>query len=91
MTEKPEGAQERLKQEFARTVQSAKTLRDQIRVEVHLAGLDAQDRWRKLEPQLEDLENFGSDVSEAARAAAAKVAKSFEEFRSNLKRHAPQG
>jgi hypothetical protein len=90
MADETEGAHERLKQEFARTLQSARTLRDQIRVEIHLAGLDAQDRWKQLEPQLDDVERFGSDASEAARAAASKVARSFEDFRTNLKRHPPQ-
>lgn len=91
MATKTESAREQIKKQFDEAIQTAKTLRDEIRVELHLASLDAQDRWRKIEPGLADAEKFGSDVSEAAKTAAQQVVKSFREFRTALKRHSDQG
>jgi hypothetical protein len=87
MAEKTEVTHDRVKKQIHEALQQARTLRDEIRVEVHLASLDAQDRWKKLEPALGDAERFGAEVTEAARKAAADVAKSFQEFRASLKRH----
>ena len=80
-------ATEKLKYQIKDALQTAKTLRDGIRVELHLASLDAQEKWKELEPRLGDAERFGDEISETARAAASRVASSFQEFKSALKRH----
>ena len=42
-------------------------LKDELRVKAHLAGMDAKDEWKKLEPRVEELEG-------KARAAVGKAA-----------------
>jgi len=41
---------------------------DELELEIHLAGLDARDRWRALEPQLYELEH-GPGTDRAAPTA----------------------
>ena len=41
-----------LKAEMKRGVDLLKTLRDEIKVKLHLAGMDVRDQWAKLEPEL---------------------------------------
>jgi hypothetical protein len=87
MTTKREEVQEQLKKQIDETVQAARTLRDQIRVDLHLASLDAKQEWKRLEVQFADAERFGQDVSEAAKTAANSVLASLREFQGALKRH----
>ena len=41
-----------LKEELKKSVAALRTLRDEVRVKIHLAGLDAKTEWNKLEPHL---------------------------------------
>ena len=41
-----------LKNEISRDLGKMQTLRDEVRLKLHLAGMDAKDEWNKLEPQL---------------------------------------
>ena len=50
-----------------------KTLRDEIRVKIHLAEMSAREFWGDLEPKLADLE----DKLERGSGKAAKVASIF--------------
>ena len=58
-----------LKQEMKKSRALLYTLRDEIRVKLHLAGMDAKDQWKKLEPRLHEIEQSADDVSEASKAA----------------------
>ncbi len=63
-----------LKDELEKSAQELRTLRDQIRVQAHLGKLDAQKRWRDLEPRLEaTLRRAAEDVSEATRKAVSEA------------------
>ena len=93
MPEKSSATTEQLKKQIDESIKTARTLRDQIRVDLHLASLDAKDRWNQLEIQLADAERFGQEVSEAAKTATTSVVRSLREFQGALKRHrdAPRG
>jgi hypothetical protein len=41
------------------------TLRDEMRVKLHLASMDLKDEWAKLEPQLHDVEQKASHMTQA--------------------------
>jgi len=77
-----------MQRQIGEALRAARTIRDEIRVDIHLANMEAKDRWQNMEPRLADAERFGADVSEAARTAATSVATSFREFRDALRRHA---
>jgi hypothetical protein len=74
-----------LKQEVDKAVAQLRTIRDEIRLQLHLAGKDAQEAWKKLEPTLGDLEQKMGQVSEATKAKAQELLKRFNEMRDRLK------
>lgn len=49
-----QGAKERLER--------LQTLRDEIRLDLHLAGMDLKDRWRELEPKVLEAERRAEEV-----------------------------
>jgi hypothetical protein len=63
-------------------------LRDEIRVRLHLAQLDAKDKWQELESQLESLEHRvtadGGSVLGATAQLAKEVKQSLIDFRQRL-------
>ena len=79
---------EQIRQQLHDSLQSLRTLRDEIRVDLHLAGMDAKDKWRELEPRIEDAERFAREVSETSRTALDEIVTKFRAFRESLKRHA---
>jgi len=56
-----------MKAEIDKTLDQMRTLRDEVRLKVHLAGMDAEDEWRKLEPQLHAAEKIAEDVTDATK------------------------
>jgi len=80
-------ANNELKTQVQDSVQRIRQLRDEIRIDLHLASLDAKDRWRTLEPKLEDAERFGREISEASKSALQEISRSYEEFRYALRHH----
>jgi hypothetical protein len=74
-----------LKAELKKSLALLNTLRDEVRVSLHLAGMEAKDRWNKIEPRLNDVERAARDASEASRAAVAEALKVLKDFRASLK------
>lgn len=68
-----------------------KTLRDEIRVELHLAGMEAKDKFKEIEPLVKNAEKLAGDVSEVSRHAMAEILEKFEQFRRNIKSSFPRG
>ncbi len=73
-----------LKNEIQKSLQLMLTLRDEVRVKLHLAGMDAKDEWRKLEPKLEEVERAASEATEATRTAIADAVRRLSKLRSSL-------
>jgi hypothetical protein len=57
------------KNEFDRSVDLMRTLRDEVRVKLHLAGMDARDEWNRLEPRLVELERTADKYADKYTAA----------------------
>ncbi len=57
---------------------------DEIRVKIHLAGMDAKDAWRKLEPRLEEAKAHAASATDASRRALRDIAKSLRELADKL-------
>ena len=47
-----------------------KRISDELEVKVHLAGMDAKDKWEQLKPRVKDL---GAKMEDKAEAASARV------------------
>ena len=68
--------------------QSIAQLRDEIRLKVHLAGLDAKEKWQDLETKLANLEQKvtadGGSVMGASAQLARDLKQSLIDFRQRL-------
>lgn len=58
--------QEQLKRESDAIAAELETLRDEIRVKMHLAGAEGKDAWNKLEPQLTEFQGRVGQVADEA-------------------------
>ncbi|MBZ0118042.1 MAG: hypothetical protein K8H88_13650 [Sandaracinaceae bacterium] len=65
-------------------------LRDEIRVKLHLGGMDLRDRFEKLEPQVRDFEQraerAGGDVGAELREGFEHLKAAFRKLRDDLER-----
>ena len=77
-----------LKSEVKKSISLLYTLRDEVKVKLHLAGMDAKDEWRKLEPQIAKLEagvdQAAEDVSGATQDAVDDIVKRLQKIRASL-------
>lgn len=58
-----------LRQQIDEALNELETLSDEIRLKVHLAGMDAQDAWQKLEPRLFEAREHAREATAASKAA----------------------
>jgi len=56
-----------MKQELEKGVAVLRTLRDEIKVKLHLAGMDAKDQWAKLEPELFKVERAAENATDTSK------------------------
>ncbi len=70
-----------LKKEVRKTVDLLKTMRDEIKVKLHLAGQEATDRWQKIEPEIE---RAGNEVAKTSKAAVDELVTRVKEFKKEL-------
>jgi len=73
-----------LKTELKRSLSELQTLRDEVRVRLHLASMDLKDQWNKLEPYLADVEQKAAEASDASRTLISEAKKRLEKFRASL-------
>lgn len=76
---------EPLKERIQKELSNLRTLRDEIRVDLHLAGMEARKRWADFEPRIAEAEKLADDVSETSRQAIARIAERVREFHRSLK------
>jgi len=73
-----------LKEELKKSLTHLKSLRDEVRVKLHLASLDAKTEWNKLEPHLLDLERAAGEASEATVNGIKEAVKKVKKFGESL-------
>jgi len=78
---------EQVKDRLQGTLAELKTLRDEIRLDLHLSRMDLRDEWAKLEKRLPD-ERSLNRVKDATSEAAAALAKELRSFKERL--HSPE-
>jgi hypothetical protein len=69
-----------LKEELKKRIAALRTLRDEVRVKMHLASLDAKTEWNKLEPHLLDLEHAAEEATEASRRKVEEAIQKVKKF-----------
>ena len=73
-----------LKIELKKGLSQLQTLRDDVRVKLHLANMDLKDQWYKLEPHLADVEKKAAEATEASRSLIDEAVKKLEKFRASF-------
>lgn len=74
------------KHEMDKNLSKLATLRDEIRVQLHLASLDAKQEWNeKLEPKVLEVEGAAKQATEASRAAIEDLVGRLEKFANQLR------
>lgn len=76
--------QEDLKHQIQRGLDELRKLRDEVRLELHLASMEAKERWDRIEPRIRDVETMAKDISTASRRALQEVIDSVRRFRESL-------
>lgn len=73
-----------LRNQIEHRLDELRRIRDEIRVDMHLASMDAKDKWRELEPRVRDVETMAKDITDASRKALEEVIGSVRRFRESL-------
>jgi CBS domain-containing protein len=76
-----------LKKELKKSLALLQTMRDEVRIRLHLGSLDLKDQWKRLEPHLGEVEKKAEELTEASFAALADAVRRVEHFRSSLSGH----
>ncbi len=82
----------RIEKGFSKSTQAAKTLRDEVRVEARLAGMEARQRWDAITKQVGDAERRARhELSQAATVALDEAAVRMKDFLRSLHGGQPPG
>lgn len=68
-------AKQDLKKDIENSVNDLRKLRDEIRLKIHLAGMDVKSEWQKLEPEILEAERSARVLTDATRASLTKTVK----------------
>jgi hypothetical protein len=72
-----EEADKSVKQDLQDTRDDLKRMADEIKVKLHLAGMDAKDAWDEIQPRLEDFEQRfdakADEVTEELKALGSDI------------------
>lgn len=80
--------EDKLKDEIRRQIEAIltelQTIRDEIRVRIHLGGMDLKDTWKDVEARIEELERQRPEATQKARDAAGELRRAFRALRDKL-------
>jgi hypothetical protein len=75
-----------LKGDIKKSLDALRALRDEVRLQVHLAGMEVKERWGKLEPRLEAVEHAAQEATESSRDAVNETVKLLRDFLTSLRK-----
>ena len=74
-----------LKKTFEQTLTDLKSLRDEIRLNLHLAGMDARSAWAKIEHDIEEAERWAASAPRREiERQVARLGEKVRQFRDRL-------
>ena len=83
-----EETEKTLKEELQDTRNDLRQTADEIRVKLHLAGMDAKDAWEELEPKLAEFEKRfdekAGEVGEELKALGSEIKQRLLNIKSKL-------
>ena len=65
-------------------LEDVQQLRDEIKLKLHLASMDAKDQWSQLEAQLQELEDEAKHAGETTREFIGELKSKLIAFRDRL-------
>jgi hypothetical protein len=74
-----------LKAELQKGAELLKTLRDEIKVKLHLGGMEAKDQWEKLEPELWKVERAAQQATESSKRLVDEAIQKLKSLRDSLR------
>ena len=81
-------AEKTMKQELEETRADLRRSADEIRVKLHLAGMDAKDAWADLQPRLAEFERRfdekAGEVGEELKALGSDIKKRLQKIKAKL-------
>ena len=81
--------EEELKHQIQEVVAQLRTLRDEVRVDLHLAGMEVRKRFAELEPQLHEIEHRGKEVTQASLQVVDEAVAKLRQLRDSITRGGP--
>ncbi len=83
-----EEAQKNLKRELEETRNDLRRAADEIRVKLHLAGMDAKDAWDDLQPRLAEFERLfdekAGEVGQELKALGGDIKKRLQAIKGKI-------
>ncbi|WP_375757225.1 hypothetical protein [Corallococcus exercitus] len=64
-----------------------RTLRDELRLKMHLAGMEARERWRMLEPQVREAEQRADELTREGQWLMDEVLRHLRELNKEIHEH----
>lgn len=81
-----------LKAEIEKNIEKLATLRDEVKLKLHLATLDAKQEWdEKLSPRVFEIEQTAKDLTESSHTGLQQVIERLEDFLARLRERAEKG
>ena len=74
-----------MKAEMKKGVDLLRTLRDEVKVKLHLAGMDVKDQWSKLEPELFKVERAAEQATESSKKLLDDALNRLKTLRDSLR------
>ena len=72
---------QQIKEEVDKNIERLAMLRDEVKLQLHLASLDARTEWdEKLAPRVVEVEKAAKTLSESSRIAVKELITKLEEF-----------
>jgi NAD dependent epimerase/dehydratase family enzyme len=75
---------EELRRQLEGILAELQTVRDEIRVRIHLAGMELKDKWKELEARVEEIERARPEATQKLHDAAADLREAFRVLREKL-------
>jgi hypothetical protein len=73
-----------IQQDLDEALSQLETLSDEIRVKMHLAGMDAKDAWRALEPRVAEARQHAREATTASKAAIHETLEALRSLQARL-------
>lgn len=75
-----------VKNELNKSLEKLATLRDEAKLHIHLAALDAKQEWdEKLDPKITELQGSAQQLGDASKEKVQELVKSVEDFVAKLR------